>query len=102
MDREIIIRELHRKWKKNVLWKILCPYLVNIRKLDYEQSFEILKTWLEKRNNLRKLDFNPNTELKTKLRYVKQYNPISFKTLEIDNEDLYLLLKKKVIILNNV
>jgi len=39
--------------------------------------------------------FNPNTKLKTKLRYVKHYNPISFKTLEIDNEDLYLLLKKK-------
>jgi len=40
--------------RKYVFWKILCPYLVNIRKLDYEQSFEILKTWLEKRNNLRK------------------------------------------------
>ena len=45
--------------RKYALWKILCPYLVNIKKLEYEQSFEILKTWLEKCNTIRKLDFNP-------------------------------------------
>jgi hypothetical protein len=74
----------------------LCPYLVNVKKLEYEQAIRILKTWLEKCNNLRRLDFNSNTEIKTKLRYVKHYNPISIKKLESDNRDLYLLLKKKI------
>ncbi len=74
----------------------MCPYLVNIKKLSYEESYKILKSWLEKCNRLRELSFNADREIKNKLRYVKQYNPISFKTLEIDNEDLYLLLKKKV------
>ena len=82
--------------RKYCLWKILCPYLVNVKKIGCDKSFEILKTWLEKCNNLRKLDFNPYTEIKDKLRYVKHYNPVSIKTLENDNINLYLLLKKKL------
>ena len=82
--------------RKFTLWKILCPYLVNVKKLEYEQSFEILKTWLEKCNNLRKLDFNPNTEIKAKLRYVKHYSPVSIKTLMEDNRNLYLMLIQKL------
>ena len=67
--------------RKYALWKILCPYLVNIKKLEYEESFEILKKWLENCNTLRKLDFNPDTEIKSKLSNVKYYNPISMKKL---------------------
>jgi hypothetical protein len=70
--------------------------LVNIKKLEYQQSFEILKTWLEKCNTLRTLDFNPDMEIESKLNNVKHYNPISLETLKIDNKDLYLLLREKV------
>jgi hypothetical protein len=73
----------------------LCPYLINIKKLEYEESFNILKTWLEKCNDLRQLDFNLNIEIKSKLKYAKHYNPISIKTLENENKNLYLLLLKK-------
>ena len=62
----------------------MCPYLVNIKKLEYEQTFTILKDWLEKCNNLRKLDFNPDIEIKAKLRHVKHYNPISIKKMKDD------------------
>ena len=75
----------------------MCPYLVNIKKLEYEGYIEILKTWLEKCHNSRKLDFNPNTEIKDKLRYVKSYNPITIKTLMEDNRNLYLMLIQKSI-----
>ena len=74
----------------------MCPYLVNVKKLQYEESYKILKTWLEKCNNLRKLDFNPDTEIKAKLYCVKHYNPISIKTFMNDNKDLYLLLRTKI------
>ncbi len=83
--------------RKYALWKILCPYLVNIKKLVYEQSFEILKTWMEKCNNLKALDFNPNAEIKNKLRNVKHYSPISIKTLQNDNKELYLLLRQLIV-----
>ena len=62
--------------------------LINIRKLKDEKSIKILTTWLEKCNKLRKLDFNPDREIKTKLRYVKDYNPISIKILKNDNQKL--------------
>ena len=67
---------MHYKWieklletpiedgRKYALWKILCPYLVNIKKLEYEQSYEILKTWLVNCNILRKLDFNFDITIK--------------------------------------
>jgi hypothetical protein len=80
--------------RKYALWRILCPYLVNVKKLGYEEAFKILKLWLEKCDQLRELDFNPNTEIKTKIRYTKQYNPISIKTLENYNKDLYLILRQ--------
>lgn len=80
--------------RKYILWKILCPYLVNIKKLQYEQSFKILKIWLEKCNNIKNLNFNPDIETKDKLIQVKHYNPISIKKLKNDNRELYMLLKK--------
>ncbi len=82
--------------RKYVLWRILCPYLVNVRKLKLEQTYEILKRWLEKCNNLRQLDFNPDVEIKAKLRYVKHYNPISIKKMKDDNKNLNLLLRQKL------
>ena len=83
--------------RKYTLWKILCPYLVNVKKLQYEESYKILKTWLEKCNELKNLDFNPDVEIKAKLNHVKNYNPIAFKTLMEDNKNLYLLLHYKYI-----
>jgi hypothetical protein len=74
----------------------LSHYLVNIKKLEYEHSWKILNTWLKKCNNLKELDFNPDREIKATLRYVKQYNPISFKTLMADNKNLYLRLRAKL------
>lgn len=82
--------------RKYCLWKLLCPYLVNIKKLQYDESFKRLKIWLEKCNDLRRLNFNPNTEIKAKLRCVKDYNPISIKTLIEDNKDLYFKLRQKL------
>ena len=81
--------------RKYAIWKILCPYLVNIKKLVYEQTFELLEIWLEKCNNLRTLDFNPVTEINATLRNVKHYSPISIRKLYQDNKKLYLLLRQK-------
>lgn len=82
--------------RKYALWKILCPYLVNVKKFGYEESFEILKIWLEKCNNLLRLDFNPNIEIKVKLSCVKHYNPISIKTFMNNNKKSYLQIRTKV------
>jgi Primase X len=42
------------EYRKRVLWRILCPYLINVRKLSYDESFQILREWLDKCNSVRK------------------------------------------------
>ncbi|HEX5186903.1 MAG TPA: hypothetical protein VFV86_08440 [Nitrososphaeraceae archaeon] len=78
--------------RKTILWKILCPYLINIRKLSYEESFQILKEWLNKCDSLRKLDFNPNRKIKDDLKHVGNFYPIGLQKLKTDNEYLYNFL----------
>lgn len=79
-------------FRKYVIWKILCPYLVNIKKLSYEESFNLLENWLNSCDCCNKLSFNPKDEIKTRLRYVKSYLPISLSKLKIDNPDFFKML----------
>ena len=85
-------------YRKLVLWKILCPYLVNIRKLSQNDSLSILKEWLNKCNSLQKLDFNPNQKIKDNLKYVGNFYPLGIKKLKTDEEynKLYLILNEKI------
>ena len=45
-------------FRKNALNLILAPYLIIIKKLSYQESFDILIEWLKRCNSIRKLDFN--------------------------------------------
>jgi Primase X len=48
---ELLLKTPIPEFRKNVLWRILCPYLVNIKKLTNEQSTTILRDWLDKCNS---------------------------------------------------
>jgi hypothetical protein len=45
----------HRKY---ALWRILMPYLFNVKKLSETKVIEVTQTWLNKCDSLRSLDFN--------------------------------------------
>ena len=64
----------HRKF---CLWRILVPYLLNIRKLHIDEITAILISWLDLSNNINKLDFNPLRKIQENIKYVKDYLPIS-------------------------
>lgn len=81
----------HRKY---CLWKILIPYLVNVRKLSGEEVISLLTKWLEECNKVKKLDFLYPRKIKDDLRYVKDYLPISLEKLRDDNNDLYRIIGK--------
>ena len=34
-------------YRKTIVNLVLAPYLVNIRRLEFEKAFEIIKEWLE-------------------------------------------------------
>ena len=78
---------------------ILAPYLVLVKKLSYEESFQIINEWLQKCDLLsgRKLDFNTRFIVNTALvtAYKKQILPMCLYTLKMKYNDLYLLLIQK-------
>ena len=70
--------------------EILCPYLINIRKLSYEESFTLLREWLDKCNTVKKLDFNSNYKIKDNLKNAGRFNPIGIRKLKTDAENIHL------------
>jgi len=52
--------EDHRKY---VMWRILAPYLINVRELSKDEAFNVIRDWLNKCHQLRKLDFNPEDKI---------------------------------------
>jgi hypothetical protein len=42
--------------RKIIVDLILGPYLINIKKMSYDESYQIIREWLDKCNNLKKLD----------------------------------------------
>jgi hypothetical protein len=84
-------------FRKLVLWRILCPYLINVKRLSNDESFQILREWLDKCNSIRKLDFNPNQKIRELLKCVGNFKPIGIRKLKTEDEyrELYLLLLQK-------
>ncbi len=79
--------------RKYCLWRILCPYLVNIRELDDDESTVILNEWLKKCDSLRKLDFNPEISIRNYLKNVKTFLPPYKEKLSKERLELYSILK---------
>ena len=77
----------HRKY---VIWRILSPYLLNVKKLPKEESYSVMKDWLDKCNQLKRLDFNAKIKINEGLKGAgKGYFPISLGKLKEENKALY-------------
>ena len=83
-------------YRKFVVWRILSPYLINIRKYSADESYEVIKNWLDKCSQLRSLDFNPNYTIKYNINSARRsgYLPISLEKLKTENAYLYNLSSK--------
>jgi hypothetical protein len=77
----------HRKY---TLWRIVAPYLINIRKLPYEDAISITRDWLNKCDKIKPLDFSVNNRIKANLNAATKagYLPISFSQLKTQNRQL--------------
>jgi hypothetical protein len=87
----ILLTELKTSAGKYCLWRILTPYLVNVLKLSDEESFSILRQWLDNCNSIMRLSFDPKYILKYNIRNARKigYYPISWNTLKSENINLY-------------
>ena len=83
----------HRKY---VLWRILTPYLFNIKKLSEVEGIEIMQTWLNKCDLLKSLDFNAKYLIKQNMRNSNKHKffPISFNKLHSENQGLYNIVSR--------
>ena len=83
-------------YRKFVVWRILSPYLINIRKCPPGEASNMIKNWLNRCNNLRQLDFTPNYTIKYNINSAERngYLPISLEKLRIENAYLYNMLAR--------
>ena len=54
-------------YRKNSIWRILRPYLINTKNLSRDESFKRIKEWLDRCNSLKPLEFNPDYLIQYKL-----------------------------------
>jgi non-catalytic primase subunit PriX-like protein len=77
----------HRKF---VIWRILAPYLINVKGQSPEQAFNIIEKWLDRCNQLNRISFYPRSKIWEGIKgAAKGYRPISCEKLKIENNDLY-------------
>ena len=80
----------HRKY---IIWRILSPYLLNVKKLPKEESYSVMKYWLDRCNELERLNFNAKIKIKEGLKGAsKGYFPISIEKLKEENNALYCIV----------
>ena len=83
----------HRKF---AIWRVLVPYLINIRKCSADEAYNIIYKWLDRCSSLRRLEFNPNYMIKYDINSAKRngYLSISLEKLKTENAYLYNVLAK--------
>ena len=87
-------------YRRNCIWRILAPYLINVKELPYDQSFNIIASWLDKCSKLRRLHFNPKSKIKQDLNNAikTRYYPIGLVKLNSTDNELYSFLENHGII----
>jgi hypothetical protein len=78
----------HRKY---AIWRILVPYLFNVRKLPDNEVVNILNGWLNSCSIVRLLDFNSRYLIRQNIRNRNRirYFPVSIHKLGSENNELY-------------
>jgi hypothetical protein len=82
----------HRKY---CIWRIFAPYLLNVRHLSYNESFKIIRDWLDRCDQLQRVDFNVNQRINEGLKGAERKGvlQISKDNLKEENGELHYLLQ---------
>ena len=82
-------------YRKNAVSLIVAPYLVNIKKLAYDDALSIINNWLMECGKLKRLDQNFDYIVRYALKYSAKngHKPLKLDTLKLKNELLYDILQ---------
>jgi hypothetical protein len=78
-------------YRKFVMWSILAPYFINVKKLSYDEAFGEIRNWLGRCDRVRRLDFNIDNRIKDNLGAAIKvgYLPISLNKLKEQHSGLF-------------
>ncbi len=85
-------------YRNYCVWKIFVPYYINVKRLSKLQTFDVVKTWLDKCKSIARLDFNPTQKLDYELDHVGKFTPTRQYQLKEGHPMLYALLEKEGIV----
>jgi hypothetical protein len=88
---EVLLGTPLYEYRKTIVNLVLAPYLINIRQLQYDDAFAIIKSWLELCAVKRKLNFHAESMINTALRTAQKsgYKPMRLDTLKPRNPEIY-------------
>ena len=83
-------------YRKYCTWRILAPYLINVRKLQDDEAYQIIRKWLKKCNSVKRISFDETSRIRYDIQSVRKkgFYPIGWNQLKIDNIDLMNTLKR--------
>jgi non-catalytic primase subunit PriX-like protein len=83
----------HRKY---AIWRIVIPYLFNVKNLSDDDVTNITHSWLDKCDAVRRLDFNTKYLIMQNIKNSKRHRflPISFNKLNSENRGLYDIISR--------
>ncbi|MGC2570726.1 MAG: DNA primase noncatalytic subunit PriX [Candidatus Nitrosopolaris sp.] len=95
---EILLDTPIEDYRKEAIRRIIAPYLINIRKLAYDDAFDVIRNWLTNCDKERPLDFNTNIKIKDALRAATRvgYLHIGFSDLKSENGELYRHISNRI------
>jgi hypothetical protein len=81
-------------YRKNAVSLILAPYLINIRRLPYEDALNVINNWLIECGKLIRLDrdFSYIVKYAVKSSIKSGHKPLKYDTLKLKNAALYDML----------
>ena len=82
-------------YRKYCIWRILAPYLVNVKKLTDKEAGQIIREWLQKCNLVKRALFDAPSRIRYDIQSVRKrgYYPIGWEQLKAENIDLFKLLR---------
>ncbi len=86
---ELLLQTPLQDHRKFAIWRILAPYLLNVKGLPADQANGIIEEWLGKCSELRRLNFYPKSKIRESIKGgAKGYRPIAYEKLKIENNEL--------------
>ena len=82
-------------YRKYCTWRILAPYLTNVRKLQDDEAYQIIRKWLKKCNSVKRISFDETSRIRYDIQSVRKkgFYPIGWEQLKVENIDVFNLLK---------